>query len=67
MGGIKIKKSIEIIRKMYHINKNHTIVLLKELENLKLVKRLDRINMFINPCDVNWEDTSKFYQEVGLF
>jgi len=66
MGNMRIKKAIEIIRMFYHVNKRFTIVLIKELENLNLIKRLDRHNLIIHPCKFNWDNTSEVYNNVGL-
>ena len=67
MGNLSIKKAVEVIGRLYHLDKRIVSIVIKELENCKLVKRTDRNNMYIHPCDVDWENNSKLYSDVGIF
>ena len=43
------------------------IVALKELEEMNLLKKEDANNYKILDCEIDIEDTNKFYQTIGLF
>ena len=65
---ISKKDFFTILGKHFLIPKNIRIVIIKEMEERKLVKQENQNNIKILDCEVDLEkDTSKFYQRVGLF
>jgi hypothetical protein len=57
-----------ILGKHFLIPKNIRVCVIKEMELMNLVKRLDKENIKILDCDINIEkDVSKFYNTLELF
>ena len=63
----KLKDLFSILGRIYHINKKFHYAVLKELENLKLMKRINQHTVKMLKCNVDLENTSKIYKKVGLF
>ena len=64
------KKALEIIRRIYHLQKKYAVVTLKELEKYGLIKVLGwnkngRIEILKTKIDI--EDTSKLYRSIGFY
>jgi hypothetical protein len=63
----KLKDLFTILARMYHLEKKFHYVVLKELEKLELIARVNQHTAKILDCDIDLENTSKIYKKTGLF
>ncbi|KKN62700.1 hypothetical protein LCGC14_0509610 [marine sediment metagenome] len=65
--AFKLKDLFLIFARTYHINKKFHYAVLKELESLKLMQRLNQHTARVLKCSVDLENTSRIYKKVGLY
>lgn len=62
------KKFFEKIGRFNHLKKDLRIIVLKEMEEKKLIERVDRDNIKILKLEIDLEkDKNKLYQIAGIF
>jgi len=66
-GMIRKKRLFELLAKLYHVHKKFWYPVLKEFENLNLVKTINSKTIQVLECDIDLENTSKIYQMIGLY
>lgn len=61
------REAISSIGRLYHLERKYVILVLKEMEALKLIEVANRSELKIlnNPIDL--KDTSRLYRKAGLF
>lgn len=62
----RIKNVFEIFR-TFAIKKIHWYLVLKELQNYRLVERINRSVIVVLNKNIDLKNTSKVYKEVGLY
>ena len=62
----RIKNVFEIFR-TFAIKKIHWYLVLKELQNYKLIERINRSVIVVLSKNIDLKDTSKVYKSVGLY
>lgn len=62
-----LKEVLWILGKIYHIKKKYHYPILKELEDFKLLNKINQNEVVLLKCNINLEDTSKIYRKVGLY
>jgi len=65
---IPIKEFYCKLGKHHHIPKSIRCIILIEMAKKNLIKKIDRYNIELLPCDINLEnDVNKIYRLVGLY
>ncbi len=64
---LEIKEVFRMLSSVYHIKKQLRYPVLKEMEDFKLITKINsnRISMLKSSVDIN--NTSKIYRSVGLY
>lgn len=64
---ISKKKLIEIIGRLYHVEKRYAILVIEDLKIHGLFKDDRERYLKILPCTIDLEDTSKLYKSANFF
>ena len=64
---LEVKEAFGMFGFTYHINKKYNYPILKELENFKLIKRINKTQLVVLKNGFNINNTSKIYKSVGLY
>lgn len=64
---IKLEELFKVICKVHGINKQYRYLVLKELEEMKLVKRINSNYIKTLPPLINLDESSKLYQSIGMY
>lgn len=56
-----------MLGKIHHIKKEYHYPIIKELENFKLIAKVNRSHIVLKKINININDTSKIYRSVGLY
>ena len=69
LSGNMIKEDFyKMLGEIYHIPKVLRIIILKEMEKMKMCELIDKQYIKVNPLIIDPEENpNKFYQELGLF
>lgn len=69
LSGTMLKEDFYImLGEIYHIPKVIRIIVLKEMEKLRMVEIVDKDFIKVNPLIIDPEENiSKFYEKIGLF
>ena len=64
-GEISVKEFVLILLQSFHIQKKYVYPIIKEMEQDGFIKRINRRTLKVIELDINLEDTSKFYNNLG--
>ena len=65
--SFSVKELFWMLGKIYHIEKRFNYLVLKELEDYKLLKRINLREAQLLNCKINLENTSRLYRIAGLY
>lgn len=66
-GYISRKNFGEIVGRLCHLKKTFVAIFLKEMEQVKLIKIINKRTVFICNSNEDLENTSKMYREMKIF
>lgn len=66
-GEISMQEFVSILHRIYHVPKKFVYPVIKEMEQQGFLKWINRRTLKILEPDIDLEDTSALYKDLGFF